>query len=356
MTLYKEDDDNPLLNDFGCYILDRLHKVQNMQEYALPPVCDTDPVDIDKYVSCSKTLEDRTTIYNFSKELLAYLKTFVAFSPYYYADDPRSSGNIDKYYKSALDHYMDIEYEQFHEYLAGRLKMWYRNHPLHRLEQLKAPPAEAAVKDVIDGNATGSDGARQKRRKFNMEITAPAAANATAAADEGAAQSSATTTPATPAGILLRFLTRSSDQVPKPGSSRRPTAGSLPRDAGAHSLEPGRAWRPGGGGKGRGSGRGLEVCNALLDSCAAVRAAGPPPGPPPTRTPPPWLCRTAGAGTTARGGNGAVGRRGGRQHRLRHPLPLGPGRVGMGPAFLTQSRPGSAQPFPALPGPRRWRL
>ena len=39
MTLYKEDDDNLLHNYFGCYILDRLHKVQNMLEYALPPVC-----------------------------------------------------------------------------------------------------------------------------------------------------------------------------------------------------------------------------------------------------------------------------------------------------------------------------
>ncbi len=48
MILYKEADDNPLLNDFDCYILDSLHKVQNMQEYALPPVCDTDHVDIDK--------------------------------------------------------------------------------------------------------------------------------------------------------------------------------------------------------------------------------------------------------------------------------------------------------------------
>ena len=57
MTLFKEADDNPLLNDFGCYILDRLHKVQNVQEYALTPVCNTDHVDIDKYVSDSKTLE-----------------------------------------------------------------------------------------------------------------------------------------------------------------------------------------------------------------------------------------------------------------------------------------------------------
>ncbi len=53
-------------------------------------------------VSYSKTLEDGTTIYRFSKDLLAYLKTLVAFSQYYYADDPRSAGNIDKYYKSAL--------------------------------------------------------------------------------------------------------------------------------------------------------------------------------------------------------------------------------------------------------------
>jgi hypothetical protein len=125
MTLYKEADDNPLLNDFGCYILDRLHKVQNMQEYALPPVCDTDHVEIDKYVSYFKTLEDGTTIYHFSKELLAYLKTLVAFSPYYYADDPRFARNIDKYYKSALELYKDIEYEKFHEYLAGRLRRWY---------------------------------------------------------------------------------------------------------------------------------------------------------------------------------------------------------------------------------------
>ena len=88
MTLYKDDDENPLLNDFGCYILDRLYKVQNMQEYALPPVCDTDHVDIDKYVSCSKTLEDGTTIYRFSKELLAFLKTLVAFSTMLMTLDP----------------------------------------------------------------------------------------------------------------------------------------------------------------------------------------------------------------------------------------------------------------------------
>ncbi len=150
MILYKQDDDNPLLNDFGCYILDRLHKVQNMQDYAMLPVCDTADIDIDKYVSHTKKFEDGTTIYRFSRELLAYLKTLVAFSPYYYADDSRSAENIDKYYKSALKLYMDIEYEQVHAYLAGCLKIWYNNHPRNRLERVYTPPEEAAVGDAID--------------------------------------------------------------------------------------------------------------------------------------------------------------------------------------------------------------
>jgi hypothetical protein len=77
--------------------------------------------------------------------------------------------------------------------------MWYRNHPRHRLERLKAPPAEAAVGDAIDGDATGLDGARPKKARFSMVIAAQAAANAATAAGKGAAQSSATTTQATPA-------------------------------------------------------------------------------------------------------------------------------------------------------------
>ena len=68
MTLYKEDE-NPLLNDFGCYIPDSLHTFQNMQEFSR---------DIDEYVSHSTTLEDGTIINRFSKELLAYLKILVA--------------------------------------------------------------------------------------------------------------------------------------------------------------------------------------------------------------------------------------------------------------------------------------
>ncbi len=56
MILYKQTDDTLLfrVNYFGCYILNLA--------YACRPDC-----NIDEYVSCSNTLEDRTVIYRFSK-------------------------------------------------------------------------------------------------------------------------------------------------------------------------------------------------------------------------------------------------------------------------------------------------
>jgi hypothetical protein len=70
-------------------------------------------------------------------------------TPHYHADDPRSAGNIDKYYKSALETYKDIMYEALHEYLLGRLKLSYANHPRNQLKKAGAPPKEAEVRDVL---------------------------------------------------------------------------------------------------------------------------------------------------------------------------------------------------------------
>ncbi len=109
-NLYKLEDTNPLLNDIRCFLLSPLHTFQNMQtEYAVSP-----GFDIAAYVYHSKTLHDGTEIYCFSKELLAYLETCVAFCPYYRADNPRATASMDKYYKSALESYSDILYANLH--------------------------------------------------------------------------------------------------------------------------------------------------------------------------------------------------------------------------------------------------
>jgi hypothetical protein len=73
------------------------------EEYAVSP-----GFNVVEYVTHSKTLHDGKIVYCFSKELLAYLETLVAFSQYYRADDPRVTEHIDKYYESALEKYQDI--------------------------------------------------------------------------------------------------------------------------------------------------------------------------------------------------------------------------------------------------------
>ncbi len=81
-NLFVKDPDNLMFNQFGMYILSELPKVQNMKSFAVH-----EHTNIDEFVSEIKTLPDGSKIYRFSKELLAYVETLVAFSPYYRVND-----------------------------------------------------------------------------------------------------------------------------------------------------------------------------------------------------------------------------------------------------------------------------
>ncbi len=113
LPLFRADDDNPLINDLGIYILDKLGTFQNMQDtYKV-----TEETDIHDYVGHSSLLIDKTKIYRFSKELLVGLEMCVAFSPYNRQDDPRTAGAMDMYFRDALQAYADVPYKDLHAYL-----------------------------------------------------------------------------------------------------------------------------------------------------------------------------------------------------------------------------------------------
>ncbi len=59
------------------------------------------------FVTHSRTLHDGTIVHSFSKDLLAYLETLMAFCLYYRTDDPLVivTSHIDKYFYSALKKY-----------------------------------------------------------------------------------------------------------------------------------------------------------------------------------------------------------------------------------------------------------
>jgi hypothetical protein len=115
--LYRDHKDNPLINDFGMYVLSRLYTFQNMRAAFLVGA-DT---DIAEYVRHSTELLDGSRVYRFSRELLAFLETMVAFSPYDVANDPFVAVPMNTTYDAALARYKKVPYEKLHEYITEGL-------------------------------------------------------------------------------------------------------------------------------------------------------------------------------------------------------------------------------------------
>jgi hypothetical protein len=70
-------------------------------------------------------------IYRFSKEILAYIETLVAFkfSLQYRHDDSHTAGALGAFYTAALQdyaaRYAPIKYDDLHQYLTWHLMVWY---------------------------------------------------------------------------------------------------------------------------------------------------------------------------------------------------------------------------------------
>jgi hypothetical protein len=130
------------------------------------------------------TLHDGTVIYRFSKELLAYIETLVAFCPYYRQDDPRTAGALDEFYNAALQDYAAIKYDALHEYLIRRLTAWYK-----KFEPAvpKHAAAEAASLDTAKaGDVVSVEGdPAQTKPRFSLNADDPSSTAATPEEEAG---------------------------------------------------------------------------------------------------------------------------------------------------------------------------
>jgi hypothetical protein len=106
----------------------------------------------------SKVLHPFHLSFFFSKNLLAYLETLVAFSPYYRADDARMAGKMEAFYQEAINRYKAYTDDKLHGYITGKLTKWCD------LYRPKRPSTESADKEDIHGevgdvvNVDGGDG------------------------------------------------------------------------------------------------------------------------------------------------------------------------------------------------------
>jgi hypothetical protein len=118
--IYRDSKENPLINTFGIYVLTRLPTFQNMKSLRIDAA-----TDIPAYVRHSTELLDGTRVYRFSRELLAFLETMVAFSPYHVANNPNAAGPADAFYEAALECYKKVPYDKLHDYIVESLVEWY---------------------------------------------------------------------------------------------------------------------------------------------------------------------------------------------------------------------------------------
>jgi hypothetical protein len=199
-ALYEDGKNNTLLNDVFFYVLHHLPRLQNMHEYSVDAGQDIEAFVKRKYPQLEGP-PSVPPVFFFSKNLLAYLETLVAFSPYYRADDARMAGKMEAFYQEAINRYKAYTDDKLHGYITGKLTKWCD------LYRPKRPSTESADKEDIDGevgdvvNADGGDGGGGGGASFQLtddesgeeEPDAPrlvnAAAPAPAAAPAAAAES-----------------------------------------------------------------------------------------------------------------------------------------------------------------------
>ena len=93
---------NTLLNhEVFCYFVHHLPKFQNMHPYRITSATDIPALVGTTYPALTGPPAVPET-YLFSKELVAYLETLIAFSCYYRADDSRMAGKMDILYRRLI--------------------------------------------------------------------------------------------------------------------------------------------------------------------------------------------------------------------------------------------------------------
>jgi hypothetical protein len=186
-ALYEDGKNNTLLNDVFFFVLHNLPRLQNMHEYSVDAGQDIEAFVKRKYPQLEGP-PSVPPVFFFSKNLLAYLETLVAFCPYYRADDARMAGKMEAFYQEAVKRYKEYPDKKLHHYITKKLTAWCD------LYRPKPPSTESADKEDIDGeegdvvNVDGGDALGVTRYAMTddedgeEESAAPAAGNAAAPA------------------------------------------------------------------------------------------------------------------------------------------------------------------------------
>ncbi len=146
LQLYHDVPENTLLNDVFFYGMSHLSSFQKMHENQV--IKDTGIFEFLCTRLASPAIPGTCVpeTYRISKQLVAYLETLVAFSPYYLAADPRTQGKIENFYLKAFERYKDFTYKEFHKFIARKMTAFYAHHGFPKTKADKEEPERRSLK------------------------------------------------------------------------------------------------------------------------------------------------------------------------------------------------------------------
>ena len=125
-----EHKDNVILNPFMIYMLDEIGTWQNLRGLRFGSLESIED-KVKEWYPGSKT-EGRAYVVKsaqYSRELLAYLNTLCAMTPYFLMDDGRVSGKFDALYADKLKQYCAFSYRDLYAKLINKMEKWLEMFP-----------------------------------------------------------------------------------------------------------------------------------------------------------------------------------------------------------------------------------
>jgi hypothetical protein len=153
------DQNNRVINEFACYCLKRLHKLQN---FGGLKITSNDTAGLQahfaqKYdpIPATGNLPGIPETYFYSKELIAYLTAMLATVPYSKTGDPRITGLMDEEYTATLKRWRGMTDKAFNDYIVRRMTAYIGRWPVDA--KPADAPAPAAAADAAAGGGGGGE-------------------------------------------------------------------------------------------------------------------------------------------------------------------------------------------------------
>ena len=121
-----------LLNEFFFYVLSKVSSWQSMKDMTVTSMDDvTELIVNSKYlhIEASKSGPELPAVPCVSRNMIAYITSFLSVAPFFRAADPRVTSRTDKYYAVALATLSKTNDKDLVDYVHRKATAWYRRFP-----------------------------------------------------------------------------------------------------------------------------------------------------------------------------------------------------------------------------------